>query len=249
MNEVQRTNSRALVLFMVICVGCGASDASLDDMDRAPAPHGKNLPGGGEVRLVEVVGDYARVELADGSVGFVDKNALLSRTASQGKKSAADATHRIAGDVLYYSELPNEPPPPRSLTQITQERPNLNCLYLGEKTGCEVIAECHQRTVEHPSTGERCLRAYECSNPSCPGEATHDRPYLFGVGPEHARSDGIACPACLTIRSRESESEQERFQYIAWPRPYELPETMARLKQLSQERRRAQKKLRRDSEG
>ncbi|MCG8583958.1 MAG: hypothetical protein MI757_04510 [Pirellulales bacterium] len=259
MREVQQRFHATWFAGVVACVlpGCDSSAKSTPPSVNAAEVTAENwdeiadrdLTAGTPVELLDVAGGYARVRLGDRSETFIPRSALVSLTTKQMVELSSGATHRIAGELTSFTSAPSHVPPPRRIVEITAERLNLNCLFLGTQSGREVIAACSQEETTDPQTGERCLRAYECANPNCPGEGTSERPYLFGAGREHARGGGISCPACLAIRDLNQESEQQRIQYIIWPRPYELPETTARIKQLAEERRRALANLRRPRAG
>jgi hypothetical protein len=48
------------------------------------------------------------------------------------------------------------------------------------------------------------------------------------------RSAVAGCPACLKKRRPQTETPEQRAQYVSWVNPYVLPETAERLKELDE---------------
>jgi hypothetical protein len=121
-------------------------------------------------------------------------------------------------------------PPPRSRDEIFLQRLELPAVYL--------TAKSHKRIIERaglplftkdPETGEVVWPALCCTNPDCPGRRDGE-PLLF-IEPDA----DYACPQCAVKRNLAAETEAVRQQYINWVRPYVLPETAEKLKQLDAE--------------
>jgi len=150
----------------------------------------------------------------------------------------------------------------RSFRQIDKERRELPALFLTAETHKEVIAPGNQGTFVDEKTGELCWPAYTCENPDCPGEEKNGRPHLFihsdplvkvgsdgeilyteapaGQPPdEYIVAQGgflvPTCPACLKNRKLETETDKERQKYLNWVKPYILPKTLKRQKELDEE--------------
>ena len=139
------------------------------------------------------------------------------------------------------------PPPPRSIADIDTELATLDALFIGEKTGKEVIAPGNVLSfVIDEETGERCGPAYECTHPDCPGERTKGRAhFIFTQVIEPNTQEAIHCPACKKQRNLTTETKEEAGNWGTYVRPYELPETIQRREELDRERRdRREAKLR-----
>ena len=115
--------------------------------------------------------------------------------------------------------------------------------------------------IVDPKTKKLAWAAWQCNNPDCPERAEGGRPYLFirrdpfkfvkkdgtvGLGQPQSQKDfelfeqyaEVTCPACLKTRNREAETAEQRQQYKRWCQRYVLPEAAARLKQLTEQRKR-----------
>jgi len=150
----------------------------------------------------------------------------------------------------------------RSLQEIEQEERSLDALYLTAETGKEIAAPANKGVFVDQETGELCYPAYMCANPDCPGKESGDRPFLFihrdvlvrtGPGGKIVRdeippgNDPAAfiksrggflvptCPACWEVRKGRSETPVQKQRFINWARPYVLPKTAKRMKELEQE--------------
>jgi hypothetical protein len=143
---------------------------------------------------------------------------------------------------------------PRSREEIHKERDELPTLYLTDKTQQRVIAPASKGLFVDPKTKEICWRAQQCNNPDCPGRKNNE-PFLFtisdpgafvqedgtiGFDVEKSKNDpGIpGCPACYKIRKLDQETPSEQGRYISFVQLYELPEAVARRKQLDEEYKR-----------
>ena len=131
------------------------------------------------------------------------------------------------------------PPPPRSIGDIDAEMAALDALFIGEKTGKEVIAPGNSSPpVTDEETGEQCWPAYECTHPDCPGERTKGRAhFIFTQVIEPNTQEAIVCPACKQQRNLATKTQEESGNWGAYVRPYELPETIERREELDRERR------------
>ena len=150
----------------------------------------------------------------------------------------------------------------RPLPEIEKEERSLDALYLTAETGKEITAPANKGVFVDEETGELCYPAYTCVNPDCPAKKSGDRPFLFihrdvltRVGPggkvvedeippgkdpaEFIQSRGgflaPTCPACWEVRKGRSETPAQKQQFIDWVRPYVLPQTAKRMKELEQE--------------
>ena len=124
-----------------------------------------------------------------------------------------------------------EEPAPRTRTEIFKQGLELPGVYLTEKTHKRVIAPTRfGLPFVDPESGETCWPALYCTNPDCPGRREGE-PLLF------IKTDAnYACPHCIAKRKLAAETEAVRQQYANWVRPYVLPETAEKLKQLDAER-------------
>lgn len=138
----------------------------------------------------------------------------------------------------------------RTLEEIDLERRTLPGLYITEKSRTHVIAPRNKGIFVDEATGELAYPAYACQNPDCPGRKG-DEPYLFIHGdpalkagdnnavvrgpPVHTGQPSPVCPACLAERDLKNETPQQKMQYLMWARPYLLPESAARAKELEAE--------------
>ena len=193
-----------------------------------------NVEGGAEVTLIRDDGQFARVRRADGQELYLPSALLKQRSQADG--SQGDHTHVVTTDTAVYRGGPPGTlplPPPRPRQEILREQVSLNGLFLTENTLREVIAPI---TSMPTFQGERCWPAYTCTNPDCPGKGKQGRPYLF-INPKPGTE--TVCPACMESRDVSSESEADKRRYRNYPVPYELPETVRRIKQLDAERKRA----------
>lgn len=151
---------------------------------------------------------------------------------------------------------------PRPISEIEQEMRSLDVLYLTADSGKRVTAPASKGVFVDEESGELCFPAYSCANPDCPGRTDGEPPLLFvhrdvmlRAGPNgdvvrddmpQGRSplDVIAsrggfpnptCPACWEVRRGKSETPALTQQFVEWARPYTLPQTAARKKQLEDE--------------
>ena len=96
-----------------------------------------------------------------------------------------------------------------------------------------------------------------CTNPKCPALKPGGEPPIFinpnpavvlhpdgtlGHYPERAAKAAkagplVACPECLKTRNVTTESRDTKEKYLSWVRPYVLPATAKRLKELEAERK------------
>jgi len=106
-------------------------------------------------------------------------------------------------------------PPPRSRDEIFQDRRSLPTVWLTAKSHKRILLPTGQGlfTID-PETGEMLWPAHFCANPNCPGKRDGE-PLLF-IEPD----TNLACPRCTSKR---------------WVRPYVLPESAEKLKQLDAE--------------
>ena len=142
--------------------------------------------------------------------------------------------------------------PPRTREEIFQERMALPARYFSAKTHQRVIAPAGKGIFVDEETGEICWPALVCNNPDCPGRQG-DEPLLF-IEPDSAyyvKPDGTVgydaarakaerhragpCPECARKRDPRTETAEQRQRYIDWVKPYVLPDTAARMKQLDEE--------------
>lgn len=156
----------------------------------------------------------------------------------------------------------SEPPPARARDEIFREETALPAVYMTGKSRKRVIAPRSRGAFVDEQTGELCWPALACQRPECPGRGSDGEPYLF-ISPDpamYAKPDGTIgvdptrtgdggpesrglCPKCWEERNPDAETEEQRQQFVNWVKPYELPETKERLKELEAER---QRRLRRD---
>ncbi len=144
-----------------------------------------------------------------------------------------------------------------------RERMKLPRLYLTAETRSRVIAPTDKGVFVDEASGEICWPTLVCNAPNCPGKAADGKPLVF-IAPDPCtfkKPDGTlgydpareslgekysgACPECLKIRDLGTETPQQRQRYIKWVRPYVLPETARRLKQLDEQRQHRREELRR----
>lgn len=150
---------------------------------------------------------------------------------------------------------------PMTREQIYQARLSVDTLFITED-GAELIAPGNKLgVVVAPKSNELAWAAWTCENPNCPGEGKKGRPFLF-IWPNflaYVKDDGTvgfrlpqgeddltkfqefaepACPACLKIRDRASESPEERLRFQNWCVKYVLPEAKERIKELDELQRR-----------
>jgi hypothetical protein len=175
--------------------------------------------------------------------------------------------------VLIFAGCPSEPPRPRTLADINAERDSLPAVYLSQKSLNDVIAPGNATPpVIDKATGDLCWPAYMCTNPDCPAkdEGKKGRPFLFihfdpfltlkpdgtfereELPPGADRNREIrargafpdpTCPACAKNRNFARESPQEAQKYLNWVKPYVLPESARRMKELDEEYQKRQAEL------
>lgn len=153
----------------------------------------------------------------------------------------------------------------RSLQEVEQEMRSLDVLYLTAESGARITAPATRGVFVDEGTGELCYPAYTCVNPDCPGGKSGEQPFLFihrdvmlraGPGGTVVRDEfppgrnpleviesrgGFAnptCPACWEQRRGVAETPARRQQFVEWARPYTLPRTEVRRRQLEAEYRR-----------
>lgn len=150
----------------------------------------------------------------------------------------------------------------RTLKEIEAEQMALPVLYL-TAGGEELIAPARsdRDVVVAPKSRQPAFRAYVCTNPDCPNRdrQVKGRPFVFSWPDPMWRVDergelqydvvedrmaeiikrgGTAeptCPGCLARRDSARETAEQRQRYRDWVVYYELPETIARRKQLDAE--------------
>jgi hypothetical protein len=161
----------------------------------------------------------------------------------------------VAGLLAALASCSKEPPPPRSQDELFRQQLDLPALYLTAHSGKRVISHIGSLPFQDQETGELCWPALICTNPDCPGRGPNGGPLIF-VDPDPAyyiNSEGklavderravkesklSGCPECAKHRDPAKETEKERQAYVNWVKPYVLPETAARLKELEAERQR-----------
>jgi hypothetical protein len=165
-----------------------------------------------------------------------------------------------------FTSCKGEPAPPRPASLITDERRSLPALYITEKTGQERILPGNTDILVDEETGEICYRAYACTRDDCPGKDKRPdgRPFLFiHIDPTlEAMPDGTVnhrkvnsaaeyerlvkqygnfllptCTECAKTRNLKTESKEVKQEYMLSVKPYVLPETAERMKELDEEHR------------
>ena len=127
-----------------------------------------------------------------------------------------------------------QPPEPRTRMEIYDEDMALPRLFLTQ-SGARVIGAGNLRSHRDPQTGEECWPAMGCYNPECPQRDADGEPFAFL---DNAASDiGRHCPACRELRDVANETPLDRNRWARWVRPHELPETAARRRELTEQRR------------
>jgi len=228
-----------VALLSLAANGCSATaeSSSQAGVEKLP-PVVMTLESGAKVSVLEVEGDFAKVRSADGKEAYVAWALLQTRSTLD--QSSETYTHVLSLSADAFESVPAKLPlqKPRLMHDIVIERLNVNQLYFTEKTHKEVIAPARLLTPLDPETGERCIPALVCHNPNCPAkaQAQGERPYLF-VPP--SLLSPVQCPACAKAHDPATRTLAERVQYRAWVKPYRLPESAARLKQLAEESRTA----------
>jgi hypothetical protein len=151
---------------------------------------------------------------------------------------------------------------PRSLAEIDAERMSLPALYI-TTSGKHVTARGDLGVFVDQQSREIAWPAYTCENPQCPGRKQTGEPLLFTwqdprfyVTPDGTlgtrdfatlnewreavqQAGGFrepTCPECFKSRNPQSETPEERETYSNFVRRYDSPETIARRKQLDEER-------------
>ncbi len=162
---------------------------------------------------------------------------------------------------------------PPSTEELFQQQMDLPAVYLTSVTGTRIIAPSRDNPFVDPKTGEVAWLAMSCENPDCPGR-TAEEPFLFiapnmGVrisadgtftsDPRQGKPFAVAppnapflitpfgCPQCMTLRKVGSESAAQKQKYNAWVRPYVLPETAKKMKELDELRAKRLKMEREDN--
>ncbi|MGB6042781.1 MAG: hypothetical protein WBF93_06445 [Pirellulales bacterium] len=230
----------AKIVLLALCFLPGCRGSSAPETPVAAA----TLAEGEQVTLVQQAGPLAVIEYRDGKQGYVPLGLLKHRNTAV-KSNGETFTHTVVRESPVYGEMPSEelaPPEPRAPAGIDGEQKTLNALFIGEKTGQELIApgNVHYFLVDE-ATGERCWRSFECTYPGCPGEKTKGRKHhvfiLIAEKPGEEEPT-IQCDACLTLRDLDTETLDERTKWGSYARVYELPETIRRRTELDDERRR-----------
>ena len=149
------------------------------------------------------------------------------------------------------------PPPPRSSDEIFAERESLPALFLAGKLEKRITAPGDKRYFLNAESKEIYWRAMTCKNPKCPAVKDGGKPSIFinpnpavvlhpdgtlGHYPERAAKAAeagpiVACPECLKTRDVATESIETKEIYLSYVRPYILPETAKRLKELDNEQK------------
>jgi len=119
----------------------------------------------------------------------------------------------------------------RTRDEIFTERAGLPQVFMGLKTGKQIVAPASKGVFVDPETKDEFWPTMECTNPDCPGRKGSE-PVLFVV-PRAEVNRG--CPHCSKTRNLKNESSSDKAKYASFVSPYELPETKARLKELSNE--------------
>lgn len=143
---------------------------------------------------------------------------------------------------------------PATRDDIFADQMNLPAVYLTAKTNKRIIAPTSLGIHVDKETGEIAWPALACNAPNCPGRGDNGEPFLFiapdpsmivkpdgTLGYDRAASAGkpgptLGCPQCLKKRRLETETPEQRQQYINWVKPYVLPETAAAMKKIQQRR-------------
>jgi len=212
---------------MMSAIGCGSSsEAEVDTPVTKQAA--KRVEANEEVTVLARSGARTFVQTADGAKGYVPTDRLRI------EGSAGVITEASELDVQTTTTEPNVP---RPIVEINRERGQLDILYLSADGNREFLRPKSVGPFVDPESGQTCWPAITCLNEVCSGlSAGNSRSafpgILFHVTVEangaHKKGDtrpqaGLVCPAC---------GEKERL------RPYVLPETSERLKELAEEHRR-----------
>lgn len=127
------------------------------------------------------------------------------------------------------------PQTPRPRDELFAEKQNLNGLFMSEKTHKRIIAPKSKGMFKDEETGEICWAALQCVNPECPGK-TPKEPYLF-ITSDVAKYNG--CPACAKKRDYAKDTDAQKAANLKFIKPYDLPETEARIKEIDAEIKRS----------
>jgi hypothetical protein len=146
--------------------------------------------------------------------------------------------------------------PPRTSDEIFNARSELPAVYFTFETKQKVLAPASKGVFVDEKSGEVCWLASACNNPDCPAKQADGEPFLF-IAPDYGyfrKDDGTLghdpkkaaahkmqpedCPECRKKRNLRSETSAQRQQYIDWVRPYVLPETTDKMKELDEELKR-----------
>ena len=140
---------------------------------------------------------------------------------------------------------------PRTSDEIFRDRLALPAVYLTVDTDTRVIAPQSKGPFVDEATGELALPALACHNPDCPARGADGEPHVFiekrtaffvepdgSVGYDESRIGteitGL-CPKCVSGKDLKRLKRDKLQQYVNWSRPYVLPETEARMKELDAE--------------
>ena len=173
----------------------------------------------------------------------VADNAAEPAPLSQGTLTHDAAQERIRIATVptweqYEAEAGEPLPEPRTRREIYEEQKKLPALYLTHETGTRVVAAPRLGTHTDANTGETCSPALGCYNPNCPRRGEDGEMFAFVIANSAQSPAGPTCPACLETRDLSTETHADRRRYARWVQKYELPETAALLRELTEERRR-----------
>lgn len=144
-------------------------------------------------------------------------------------------------------------PPPRSRDEIFQERLRVPTLYISETSGKRIVTEGGRMNFVDKESGEVCWVAWACHAPNCPGRGPNGEPFLCIEADAgfYAKPDGTVgydpkrsgltpkrvgmCPQCSVIRKPEAETPEQAMEYSRLVQLHQLPEAVARIKELDEE--------------
>lgn len=227
-------------LLSLVCLifagGCGEGPSP--PAPASPVPQTvKTLNAGEAVTVLSRDGDFAQVKTADGKTGMVPATRLQ---APSGSTDAAGANQVLTASTDLLSEKPatSEPAAPRPLDDIMQERNQLNALYISADGKLTRLRPLGSGAFLDKESGQPFWLAFTCHNPTCSQQDANGRPPVFPLAPSSFSTtpDGILvavgvspqmkCPICGGMDM---------------VRPYVLPETERRMKELADEHRRFNK--------
>lgn len=219
-----RCGGLTLLVFslMFMSSGCGESLSPGQG-----SPHAsRNEPRFVRVTIVGEKGDFSLVRRDDAKEVYVFTDEVQTRSV------AGETVHSIAIDAEFFIDAPS---PPRTQSQIAQDRRRAPRLFLTESSRKRVVGNRLQFPgFVDEETGERCFVAYVCNNPDCPARGEDGQPNLFPQGGSaygaafaalsKEQTLGNVCPDCVAVRDLPSETDQQRSQYRNWVKCYVLPE-------------------------